>query len=253
MKFFEFGTENKRTLMILCGYLEKWTPGLMPFINEAKKEYHVIVQAYDGFNPDEPESVFTSIVEEADMGADFIVNNLGGKVDILYGISLGGMVGNEILMDRRVVVHTFIADGYTIMPMPVFQSKIVEQLYIKGYSELIYGLLKRHRGLLALALGRRKASLDENLYTEAQKKSIVNSVITEIGYRYKTESFNLADSYIFHGTAERVAAAKVHDLKKKGVSFTHKMFRRTGHAELIHKKPKSLLRLINLAYKGKLR
>jgi len=36
MKFFEYGKENKKTLMIECGYLAKWYPGLMPFINEAK-------------------------------------------------------------------------------------------------------------------------------------------------------------------------------------------------------------------------
>ena len=33
MKFFEFGKENDRTLMIECGYLAKWYPGLMPFID----------------------------------------------------------------------------------------------------------------------------------------------------------------------------------------------------------------------------
>ncbi len=47
---------------------------------------------------------------------------------MLYGISLGGMVGNEILMDDRVRVHTFIADGYTIMPMPTFRFKAVERI-----------------------------------------------------------------------------------------------------------------------------
>ena len=126
MKFFEFGKENDRTLMIECGYLAKWYPGLMPFIDEAKNKYHVIVQVYDGFNDDEPDKVFHSIMDEAQSAADFIVDKLGGKLDILYGISLGGMVSNEILMDERIKVHTFIADGYTIMPMPTFKSEKVE-------------------------------------------------------------------------------------------------------------------------------
>lgn len=88
MKFFEYGKENKKTLMIECGYLAKWYPGLMPFINEAKKKYHVIVQAYDGFNEDEPDSIFHSIVEEAQEAVDFITDNLDGKIDVLYGISI---------------------------------------------------------------------------------------------------------------------------------------------------------------------
>ena len=252
MKFFEFGKENDRTLMIECGYLAKWYPGLMPFIDEAKKKYHVIVQAYDGFNDDEPDKVFHSIVDEAHEAAGFIVDKFDGKLDVLYGISLGGMVSNEILMDERVKVHTFIADGYTIMPMPTFKSEKVEKFYIKAYSSIIYSVLTKHQGMLAALLGRTKESISESLYTNVRKESIRNSVIMEIGYKYKFESFNRTDSYIFHGSAERSAARKVHKLKKDGIHFCHKMFRNTSHAELIHKNPKALLRLIDKAYNGKI-
>ncbi len=252
MKFFEFGKEHDRTLMIECGYLAKWYPGLMPFVDEASKYYHVIVQAYDGFNDNEPDKVFHSITEEAQLAVDYIVRELSGRVDILYGISLGGMVGNEIIMDGRVNVHTFIADGYTIMPMPIFRSKIIEKIYIKGYSALIHSALTKHQGLLAKILGRTKESISESLYTKVSRESIENSVISEIGYRYKYESFNKTDSYVFHGSAERGTARKVHKLLKKGIRFTHKMFRKTGHAELVHKNPKKLLTLIEKAYNKEL-
>lgn len=252
MKFFEYGTENDKTLLIECGYLAKWSPGLMPFIEEVRKKYHIIVQAYDGFNSDEPETTFHSIVEEAHVAVDFIVDKLGGKLDILYGISLGGMVGNEILMDERVKVHTFIADGYTIMPMPTFRLNAIKKLYINGYSSLIFSVLTKHQGLLATALGRTRESISESLYTDVSKESIRNSVITEIGYKYKYESFNRTESYVFHGSAERGAARKVHKLLKRGIKFTHKMFENTGHAELIHKKPEILLSIIDKAYNRKL-
>ena len=57
-----------------------------------------------------------------------------------------------------------------------------------------------------------------------------------------------SDLYVFHGNAERGAARKVHKLLKKGIRFKHKMFLKTGHAELIHKNPKKLLMLIEKAY-----
>ncbi|MBE5863461.1 MAG: hypothetical protein E7295_11505 [Lachnospiraceae bacterium] len=252
MKFFEYGKENGKSLMIECGYLAKWHPGLLPFVEEASKQFHVIVQAYDGFNRDEPDGVFCSVVEEARMAVDFIVKVLGGKLDVLYGISLGGMVGNEILMDDRVRVHTFIADGYTIMPMPTFRFKCFEKLYVKGYSALIYSVLTKHQGFLAKALGRTRESIRESLYTQVSHKSIENSVISEIGYRYKFESFNKTASYVFHGSAERGAARKVHKLLRKGIRFTHKMFKNTGHAELVHKNPQRLVSLIERAYNGEL-
>ncbi|MCR4597699.1 MAG: hypothetical protein K5678_01545 [Acetatifactor sp.] len=252
MKFFEFGKEREKSLLIECGYLAKWHPGLMSFIEEASKQFHVIVQAYDGFNSDEPDGVFQSVIDEARMAADFIVKELGGKLDVLYGISLGGMVGNEILMDDRVRVHTFIADGYTIMPMPTFRFKTVEKMYVKGYSALICSVLTKHQGFLAKALGRTTESIRESLYTQVNHKSIENSVISEIGYRYKFESFNKTDSYVFHGSAERGAARKVHKLLHKGIRFTHKMFKNTGHAELVHKNPQRLVSLIERAYNGEL-
>jgi hypothetical protein len=252
MKFFEFGKEHDKTLMLECGYLAKWHPGLMPFIDEASNQYHVIVQAYDGFNEDEPDKIFNSIIDEAKMAVDYIINNLGGHLDVLYGISLGGMVGNEIIMDDRVSVHTFIADGYTIMPMPTFRMKTVEKMYIKGYSRIIHSALTKHQGFLAKILGRTKDSISESLYTKVSRKSIENSVVSEIGYRYKFESFNKADSYVFHGSAERGAARKVHKLLDKGIKFKHKMFRNTGHAELVHKNPEKLLVIINRAYGGNL-
>lgn len=252
MKFFEYGKENEKSLMIECGYLAKWHPGLLPFVEEASKQFHVIVQAYDGFNSDEPDGVFCSVAEEARMAVDFIVKVLGGKLDVLYGISLGGIVGNEILMDDRVRVHTFIADGYTIMPMPTFRFKCFEKLYVKGYSALIYSVLTKHQGFLAKALGRTRESIRESLYTQVSHKSIENSVISEIGYHYKFESFNKTDSYVFHGSAEKGAARKVHKLLRKGIRFTHKMFKNTGHAELVHKNPQRLVSLIERAYNSEL-
>ena len=252
MKFFEYGEENEKTLLIECGYLAEWNPGLQPFIQKAGKKYHVIVQAYDGFNNDEPDTVFHSVIEEAKMAADFIVNNLGGRLDILYGMSMGGMVGNEILQDKRVEIHTFIADGYTIMPMPTFRLKALEKIYISLYSALIYSVLTKHQGVLAKILGRTRESLSESLYTDVSKESIRNSVISEIGYQYKYESFNKTDSYVFHGSAEKNAARKVHKLLNKGIRFTHKIFKNTGHVELIHKRPEILLSLIDKAYNHKL-
>lgn len=38
MKFFEFGKENDRTLMIECGYLAKWYPGYVHYYNLRKED-----------------------------------------------------------------------------------------------------------------------------------------------------------------------------------------------------------------------
>ena len=74
----------------------------------------------------------------------------------------------------------------------------------------IESLVNRYetKGILAKILGRTKESISESLYTKVSRESIENSVISEIGYKYKYESFNKTDSYVFHGSTERGAARK---------------------------------------------
>ena len=72
--------------------------GMLPTANKMAKVYHVVLVAYDGFNPDEPETEFVSPMDEAKRLGDHIVEHYGGKIDILYGISYGCRVLMEVLL-----------------------------------------------------------------------------------------------------------------------------------------------------------
>lgn len=110
MKYFEFGQENSELLVMLHGGGVSYR-GMLPSAKELAKNYHVVLVAYDGFNPDEPETEFQSPMDEAKRLGDYLVEHYGGRVDILYGISYGCRVLMEVLADPRLTITTTIADG----------------------------------------------------------------------------------------------------------------------------------------------
>lgn len=57
MKYFEFGQQNE-TLMVLLHGGGVCYRGVLPVAERLSKEFHVIVVAYDGFNPTEPDTEY---------------------------------------------------------------------------------------------------------------------------------------------------------------------------------------------------
>lgn len=64
MKYFEFGKENKELMVLLHGG-RTCNLGVLPTAKKIAEKYHVVLLAYDGFNPTEPETEFKSVAYEA--------------------------------------------------------------------------------------------------------------------------------------------------------------------------------------------
>ena len=122
MKYFEFGRENSELMVMLHGGGVSYR-GILPTAQEMAKVYRVVLVAYDGFNPDEPETEFKSPLDEARRLGDYIVEHHGGKIDILYAISYGCRVLMEVLADARLTITTAIADGMSLRDYPNIRSK----------------------------------------------------------------------------------------------------------------------------------
>ena len=63
MKYFEFGQENPELMVLLPGGGVCYR-GAIPIAEEMAKVYHVVLVAYDGFNPDEPGTEYKSRIAE---------------------------------------------------------------------------------------------------------------------------------------------------------------------------------------------
>ncbi|MBQ9165667.1 MAG: hypothetical protein IJX71_01870 [Oscillospiraceae bacterium] len=64
MKFHEFGVENEKTILLLNGFGSCWAR-FMPLYHTLATEYHVITDAYDGFDEAE-NTVFPDMIIETD-------------------------------------------------------------------------------------------------------------------------------------------------------------------------------------------
>lgn len=245
MKYYEFGKENKLTLLLLHGAATTWQMSFMPFIKAAKSKYHIIAVAEDGFNTDEPDVDASSVVAEAKKITEYLVENFGGRIDIILGESLGGMIMTEILLDPRISVHTAIADGYTILEYPNFKHDLPKRLFAKLITAAEFFAF-RHMGLFSRLLGE---DIDSMIYKNASWKTIYNLEYSMMPYRYKYEAFNLSDSYIWHGEREPGLKHVLRKIDRSKYCFKHMVFKDRGHGSLLLE-PKRLMREIERAYRG---
>ena len=142
MKYFEFGKENEELMVLLHGggtcYL-----GVLPTAKKIAEKYHVILLAYDGFNPSEPETEFRSVAWEARELEDYILQNYGGRVDILYGLSYGCRTLMQVLEDNRLQITTNIADGMSLRDYPDIKNKILKELYLFFFTGTFFVIMGR--------------------------------------------------------------------------------------------------------------
>ena len=168
MKYFEFGKENPTTLLLLHGVDTTWQLSFQPFIEVAAKKYHVIAVAEDGFNTDEPEIDAISVIDEAHKITEWLVDRFDGKIDIILGESLGGMIMTEILLDERISVHTAIADGFTILEYPSFRHDLPKRIVATALADIELFAFK-HMSLIKKILGE---DIDSMIYKETSKKTL---------------------------------------------------------------------------------
>lgn len=63
MKYFEFGQEHSELMVMLHGSGVSYL-GMLPTAQKLAERYHVVLVAYDGFNPSEPETEFVSPMDQ---------------------------------------------------------------------------------------------------------------------------------------------------------------------------------------------
>lgn len=238
MKYFEFGKENEKLMVLLHGggvcYL-----GAEPVAKVLAKDFHVILVSYDGFNPTEPDTEFVSVLDEAKRLGDYIVKHYGGKIDILYALSYGCRVLLEILADERLTITTAIADGMSTHEYPKIKSKLGKNIYCFFFTGLFYVVMgkagPRRKKWLAKITGRTVEEAERLLYPHATWQSWKNQDYCLINRPINFEVFKNTDMHIWHGTNSSVEKKLAKDIRKwqeAGHAFTYKVFTHVGHGGL---------------------
>lgn len=233
--------------------------GMMPTAKEMGKVYHVILVAYDGFNPSEPDTEYKSPMDEAKRLGDYIVEHYGGNIDILYGISYGCRVLMEVLGDKRLTVTTTIADGMPLHDYPDIKSKWGKDVYCFFFTGIFYAVMghpgPRRKRFLAKISGRTLEEADRILYGKATWRSWKNQDYFLIGKKTDYSLFARTDMHLWYGlkgTVDKKLSAGLDALKQRGFSFEIKLFPNLGHGGLAGEHPAEFSKEVQAAHRHSL-
>ena len=188
MKYFEFGQEHPELMVMLPGGGVCYR-GALPVTEEMAKTYHVVLLAYDGFTPDEPEPEIISVPDEARRMRDYSVEHYGGKIDILYGVSYGTFILMDVLADERLTITTTIAAGMPTMDYADIKNPVLQDIYIFFLTGFSYWLIGKagpvRRKIVCKMMDRTEESFDRIVYHDATWQSWVNQDKCMIGLQQK--------------------------------------------------------------------
>lgn len=134
MNTVEFGTRNPDTILLLHGGGLSWwnyreAAGLL------ESEFHVVLPVLDGHA--RSQSPFTTIEANAARIIEYVDANLGGRVTVLGGLSLGGQVALEILAQRPDICRYALIESALVRPMKLTAALMGPSIAMS------YGLIKK--------------------------------------------------------------------------------------------------------------
>ena len=116
MKVYEFGAENEKSLVFFQCAAEPWWV-FQASAEAVAKDYHVYLFIADGH--DELGTEFVSIEKSVRDAADFLRKKGLARVELMYGVSMGGACVIRFLATEDIVVDKAIIDaGITPYPYP---------------------------------------------------------------------------------------------------------------------------------------
>lgn len=116
MEFVTFHKDKQPTVMLIPGLGVSYEI-FMPTIELLKGHYNVVAVQVDGFTLGR-NTAFTTIDHQATQIIDHINHNYNGRIDCIYGLSMGGKILSRILERGEVVVAHAIMDAAPLIALP---------------------------------------------------------------------------------------------------------------------------------------
>ena len=120
MKVKEFGTKNKKKIVLIPGTMMCWKQfeEIIPFL---EKDYHVLAVSTDGFDG-EKSSTFTTARKSAHKLAEYIKENNIDKIELVFGESFGSATAVILYNSQEVKVKSLIMNGPQYFDFGIFNG-----------------------------------------------------------------------------------------------------------------------------------
>lgn len=207
MLFHTFGSPENRAVVLIHGVLTPWQMWEYQ-IDKLRENYYVVIPALDA-HTEEMTSEFVSVEKEAEKIENYIINNLGGRVYAVCGISMGAVISGIIWRNGRVQMEKLVMDGAPFAKIPGFMVGIMTSNYLK----IVHSSQKREAKTLK---GFSKNLLPEKylgnylaIIDKMSDSSVRNMVKSVFQNHYPGNVQSSVRVLFLHGTkANEIAAAK---------------------------------------------
>ncbi|MBR7068617.1 MAG: hypothetical protein IKI28_09900 [Bacteroidales bacterium] len=116
MIFSTYGDVDRPNLMLLPG-LGVSHEIFLPLIEALQNHFHIVAIGIDGFLLGQ-HSRFTSIDDQAKQAIAYIVENHRGRINVAYGLSLGGKILSRMLELNTIAIDHAVMDAAPLLPLP---------------------------------------------------------------------------------------------------------------------------------------
>lgn len=229
MNFRRFGKKNAQTLMLIPGLGVSYEI-FMPLIEILENSFNIITVEIDGFILGRYTN-FTTVKDQANQAIEYIKREHNGKIDCIYGLSLGGKILSHMLEKDEILVSHAIMDAAPLLPLPAKLVNILRYIQYLNVRSCYKQTALWRKVFRSHYFG---IMLDEckKIYPFGGKRAILD------GYKsvYTTglQSIHGADIYYWYGTKESfVAKPQTKHLKKINPDTHFEIFNGMNHGQLL--------------------
>ncbi|MBR5166604.1 MAG: hypothetical protein IKW86_00885 [Salinivirgaceae bacterium] len=244
MLFYTFGDKDKPTLLLLPG-LGVSHEIFLPLIELLKADFSIVVAGIDGFLMG-TSSEFTSVDDQAVQTINYVQENLDGKIDMAYGLSLGGKILSRIMERNQISISHAVMDAAPLLSLPrwcvgplrYYQSFNVWTCYHwTGFWRFVF-----HSHYFDVLLDECK-----KVWPYGKGKAVRQGYKSV--YTNTLESINGSDIYYWYGTKEAfVARPQAKHLASLFPDVHIEIFPKMNHAQLLVDCPEEVAKRIKSIY-----
>jgi pimeloyl-ACP methyl ester carboxylesterase len=116
MEFHTYGNPTNPILLLLPG-LGVSHEIFLPLAELLKEHFYIVAAEVDGFLIGKP-SRFTSVDDQAAQVNRYVKEHFDGKLDVAYGLSLGGKILSRMMERNEIAISHAIMDAAPLLPLP---------------------------------------------------------------------------------------------------------------------------------------
>ena len=232
MIFHTYGKKENKAVVLIHGMLTPWQIWNTA-IKKFKKDFYVIVPELDAHTEVTP-TMFHSVEEEAEKIHEYIMEELGGKVFLLAGLSMGGRIAATLAKNEDMEIENLVLDGAPLAKMNFLMKAILKT----NYKTVIMKTKKHDPKIMEQA---KKDFLPEEILPYYVKIAVnmimpsIDNVINSVFSKFEFKEYKSTMKILFmHGKKGNESVSRKCALKMKKVNPQTEIrsFEGLGHPDL---------------------